>query len=237
MLNRLLHNLSNLVFPGVCETCDTAMPPSLPPGVCPRCESEIKWISPPFCARCGRTTNGGAVCASCGKSVFHYDRAFACAWYEGKMKELLHLYKFGGRKHLRNFLIRKMTEFIRRHLPPSSFDAVAAVPLDAAKKRKRGFNQSELLSSQIAEAFRISHLTRALVRTKPSVPQARLDKIERQTNVKGCFRLSEPAAVKHKNLLLVDDILTTGQTTSECARVLKGANAASVTVLVCARGA
>ncbi len=237
LLKNLAENVAALVFPLECEICHATLPSSPSSGVCVRCESEIGWLEPPFCVSCGRSLRHEVKkCAACEGEVFHYDRAFACAFYEGTMRELIHAYKFGGRKYLKNFFARSLVRFIRRHLSGRRFDAVAAVPMDPEKKRSRGFNQSELLSAPIARALKMSDASRELTRKKSDSPQALLAKTDRKTNVKNRFAVKNTADFKAKNVLLIDDILTTGHTASECAKALKNAGAASVTVLTCARG-
>ncbi len=102
--------------------------------------------------------------------------------------------------------------------------------------RERGFNQSALLAGALSEKLRLKNLSACLRRTGSSRPQHFLDKSAREKNVRGRFAVRTPA-VGGKKVLLVDDILTTGQTASECARVLKEAGARSITVLAVARGA
>ncbi len=238
MLTHLSESLLSLVFPVACETCQAPLPPLPALGVCERCRSEIKLLKAPHCVTCGRTVRNGSLrCGLCADEHFHYDRAFACTIYQGKVKELLHAYKFGRRKYLKNYFVSLMIQFFRAHLKESSFDAVAAVPLSAHTKNLRGFNQSELMASQIAGVLGLKDASGKLERKKSSSPQSLLTKPDRKINVQGRFVVKEPSAFKGKRLLLVDDVLTTGQTASECARTLKNAGCAGVTVLACARGA
>jgi ComF family protein len=168
--------------------------------------------------------------------VFHFDRAYACAPYEGKMKELLHAYKFGGRKYLANFFIKLMARFVENYLNKTDYEAILPVPVDAEKKRERGFNQSGLISAALARRLALSHLSGNLRRSRSSSPQSLLPREDRRSNIAGCFSVKDATAIKGKQLLLVDDILTTGYTASEAAHALKRAGARSVTVLACARG-
>ena len=237
MLKDFFETASSIIFPVECETCKAVLSPLPPLGVCARCESEIKILRAPHCATCGRTlANDGPKCAECYNESFHFDRAFACALYEGKMKELLHAYKFGRRKYLKNFFLKIMSQFVHAYVKTEHFDAVAAVPIDPKKKRERGFNQSELLSKKLAARLKLPHASRGLSRTRSSSPQSLLSKQDRKQNVQGCFLVKAKESFREKRVLLIDDILTTGQTASECARILKEAGARSVTLLACARG-
>ena len=167
---------------------------------------------------------------------FHFDRAFACALYEGKMKELLHAYKFSQHKYLKNFFVKILHELIESNLKNEKFDLVAAIPLDRDKRNERGFNQSELLTQALAAKLKIMDGSKNITRTPSPSPQSLLAKRERKLNVQGHFSIRDKHFFDAKSVLLVDDILTTGQTASECAKTLKEAGARSVTVLACARG-
>lgn len=234
---QFVESLLSLAFPVVCEICGESAPVCPPTGVCESCESGIQWIPGPHCVSCGRTLKAEMkACAECSGKVFYFDRAFACARYQDGIKELLHAYKFNGQKHLKRFFIETMRQFIITHLKEFTFDAVVAVPLDTVQERKRGFNQSSLLSAGLSAFLRVPDLSRFLRRKYSHEPQHRMGKFERERNVRDCFHVSDAEKFVSKNILLIDDILTTGQTVSECARALKQSGAREVTALACARG-
>src|SRR3989338_3995597 len=123
-----LESLLSLAFPVVCEICGEPASITPPSGVCGICESEIKLIPGPHCVSCGRTLKTQVDrCSECWDKHFHFDRAFACAPYEGHMKELLHAYKFNGRKYLKNFFIRIMRRFLTDHEASLEWEAVAEI--------------------------------------------------------------------------------------------------------------
>jgi competence protein ComFC len=223
----------SLLFPVQCATCGRSLRFDRPGHLCGDCVAKIRWIQPPACPFCGRPKRGLCECGQ--KKAHHFDRVFACAFYEGLMKEALHTFKFNRRKSLENFFSEAMQTFAESHLKSLKFDAVLSVPLDLEKKRERGFNQSEALSKKIAESLRLSELSKTLGRKKSASPQALLAKNERRKNIEGCFFAKKPLG-EAKNLLLIDDIFTTGLTVSECAKTLKNMGAKDVTVLVAARG-
>ncbi len=236
MLNRIRSLADTLIFPRSCEICSSVLPASNP-GLCRACESNLRWIRAPHCVACGRTvTAENQRCAECASEHFHFDRAYACVYYEEPVKKLLHLYKFGGRKVLKNFFSGVMDCFIREHFRHMLFDVVVSVPLDKKKERERGFNQSRLLSAHVSRQLGLTEATDKLRRRETTAPQSRLGKAERRRNVKGCFEVLDLGFFRLKKILLVDDILTTGQTASECAHALKNAGAAWITALACARG-
>ena len=238
MLKMLAETAASLVFPSECELCQIPLQPFPPSGVCDACRSQIRWIAPPHCRGCGRTVRAeGNACSECFGKTFPFERALASAIYEGAMKDLIHVYKFGSRKYLKNFFTDILSDFLSQNTNPAIFDCVAAIPMDPVKKNERGFNQSELLSAALARSLGRPDHTRHISRIKHSQSQHLLKKKERMANVKDSFRAVGGEFFKQKNVLLVDDILTTGQTASECAKVLKKEGASSVTLLVLARGA
>jgi competence protein ComFC len=182
-----------------------------------------------------KLNSGG--CTECLGETFHFDRAFACTLYDGAMKKLLHAYKFHNRTILKNFFSEVLSRFVSLHLDLGALDAVAAMPLDPERKNTRGFNQSALLCSSVAKKFKKTDLSPQLLRQRSPSTQSLLKKSERKSNVRGRFFVKDRGIFTGKNILLIDDILTTGQTASECARILKEAGARAVTVLVLARGA
>ncbi len=116
-----------------------------------------------------------------------------------------------------------------------SFEAIIPVPLHPARLRKRGFNQALLLGKIFGRTTNKKVFPRALRRIRNTIPQVQLDHHERERNVRGAFAVSRQQEIKDKNLLLVDDVFTTGATVNECAKVLKKSGARQVFVLTLAR--
>ena len=237
MLNNLLETLSAFVFPVDCEICGVAVHPHPPLGVCGGCQAEVKLIAPPHCQGCGRTLTGKMPrCAECRTESYAFDQAYACAAYQGAMRQLIHAFKFENRKYLKHFFVKTMTEFMNSHLTAATVDGILPVPIDKDRRLERGFNQSELISMEISRVFGIPHSSGNLIHLRPGAVQSQLAKNQRQLNVKGAFLVRNADEFHSKRLLLIDDILTTGYTASECAKMLKKAGATSVTVLALARG-
>ena len=175
-------------------------------------------------------------CVKCREESYSFDKAFACAPYEEHMKQLIHTYKFKRRKYLKHFFVKMMFEFIHSGHLDQNFDTVLPVPISFQRFLERGFNQSELISLEIAKEFHLPHSSGNLIRARSETPQSLLTKTGRKANVQDAFLVKRPELFDSKKLLLIDDILTTGQTASECAKTLKKTGASSVTVLAVARG-
>ncbi len=237
MLKALAEVGSALLFPKICETCNRTLPSYDHSGVCGECAAKLIKIAPPFCPGCARTTTtANRLCGQCGPGPYHFDRAYAALYYEGKTRELLQALKFSERKTLAGFFVDILFDLISKHPGINTFDALAAVPMETRKENDRGFNQARLLCSSLARKLAKPDLSAKFASKKTPYHQSLLNRPERAKNVAGRFTVTSPAIFMGKSILLVDDILTTGFTASECAKTLKSAGAASVIVAVVARG-
>jgi ComF family protein len=200
-------------------------------------------IGPPWCARCGlpfltlsaapAAPPGGVgeLCAPCAAAPPPWDYARAAAQYVEPLRTALGAFKFDGRQALARPLADLVVEQCGATLPVD-VEALVPVPLGRARERERGFNQAALLAERLARALSLP--VRAwLGRTRPTRPQSELGASERRANVRHAFRAR--AAVTGRHVIVVDDVLTTGATAAECARVLREAGARAVGVLTVAR--
>ena len=171
-------------------------------------------------------------CALCRGGLRGFDAAYCYGSYEGTLRELIHLYKYGRVQTL----AKPLGDLLAAALPREErFDAVTAVPLHWRRQWQRGFNQSELLARAMAARYGIP-VVRALRRVRATVSQAGLSNTRRRENVAMAFACRRGArAVAGKRILLIDDVLTTGSTAAACARALKRAGAAKVALLAVAR--
>jgi ComF family protein len=149
---------------------------------------------------------------------------------------MVHDFKYNRRLHLRLQLARWLDQALDDpRLADQHFDLVVPVPLHPARKRERGFNQAEVLARELSR-FRGLSLGKALDRIRYTTTQTQFDRTERMENLKDAFRLRHGCNVQGLRMLLVDDVLTTGSTLSECASVLKQGGARSVYAVTVARG-
>jgi competence protein ComFC len=238
-----LKNLLNLVYPPFCGICGkkllTKKEENL--SICADCFSKRKKNPAPYCAGCGRSLYNLAgsveVCWECSGKTFYYERAWAFFVYEGTIKEALHRLKYSKKFSLSKLFCSLLILKLREN--PEVLDkieAVLAVPLHSAKLREREFNQAHTLAAPIVKEFKLRDITKCLKRSRATRPQSELDKKERFNNVKGAFEVTNPELVNKKNLLLIDDLFTTGATLNECAIVLKNAGAGKIHCLAFARG-
>lgn len=210
-------------------------------GLCRACTARVPLVAPPICSRCGRPLRGGAVdsgelCLTCQAMTHLFAVARAPGVYDGALRDYIHRVKFGADRALGEALGRWLAEYALRTRELWPVDAVVPVPLHADRLAERGFNQAELLARAVAVRSERPLLGNVLQRVRPTTAQARLPVETRQANVRGAFRVRDAALLAGKRILLVDDVLTSGATAGEAARVLLRAGAERVNVLCLAVG-
>ncbi len=179
----------------------------------------------------GHPLDGEGRCRLCRAGRFGFDAAFAYASYEGRLRDLIHLFKYGGVETLAGPLGRMlMLAYPRRQ----SFDLVVPMPMHWWRRWRRGFNQAQLLGAEVGRRAGVP-VEKVVRRCRRTSSQAGLSRKQRRRNVEGAFAVQRPERVRGKRVLLVDDVLTTGSTAGACARALKEAGAAYVAVLALAR--
>jgi competence protein ComFC len=170
-------------------------------------------------------------CALCRRGLRGFDAAYSFGFYEDELRELIHLFKYGRVQTLVKPLGRLLASALPRE---RSFDVVVPMPLYWRKRWQRGFNQAALLSREVSRRTHVP-VANALRRVKNTAAQAGLTNAKRRLNVSGAFLAKSRSALRGKRVLLIDDVLTTGATAASCARALKAAGAAEVTLLTLAR--
>lgn len=216
--------------------------------VCDTCLADIQAIDGPVCDICGERllshhlldeAEGRGRCGLCRQSEPLFAKAAAYGSYEGGLRELIHLLKYDRVRPAAAVLGRMLAEAVTdlTSLFDDAAPIVVPVPLHPAKQRQRGFNQSELIAAECLKRnpLHLTMCTAALVRQRPTESQTGLTRHQRQENIRGAFRVPRPELVARRDVLLVDDVFTTGTTVSECARVLRRAGATRVFVATVAR--
>lgn len=198
---------------------------------------KIRPISPPFCLKCGRrVANIDFVCDECSSKDIYIEESWSCCYYEGTIKECIHLFKYRGYMGLSDIFESIMTGFIKKHNIGYNIDLVVPVPIHSSKKRDRNYDHVGILARLIAANMEIPVDLKNLKKLKWTRSQSELDRENRLHNLKDSFFAVDKNAFQGKNILLVDDVYTTGTTINECAKILLGAKAGSVSSLTIARG-
>jgi ComF family protein len=234
-LKRLGLTVLEFFLPRLCLFCGVAVGEEAAVAVCPECESQIHWVESPLCTCCGKMfadrDGPERVCGDCQTDPPPFARARAAALYDGPVATAITRFKFGRQMAFLPVMQSWLQRPLCRELVTDA-DLLAPVPLHPKRIKHRGFNQALLL----ARAFPEAPVAReAVVRTRHTAPQVGLNPKERKDNVKDAFAVPDPELVKGKNVLLIDDLLTTGSTVKECARVLRRAGARRVEVLTVSR--
>lgn len=238
MLKHLLTGLCDLVYPPHCLICKKHLLDHSPADmVCLHCQNALTHNIPPFCLKCSRHLGAMAHprCRECTKTKPQFDFAWAACLYKDPLKTLIYQFKYNQKTYLRRPFAQFIIGFVQRyHLDITQFDFIVPIPLFSSRFRERGYNQSQLLAEQIAREYDIPLSSKNLVRIRNTEHQTFLSEKERWTNIRGAFRIKDSAKISGKNILIIDDLLTTGATGSEAARTLKSAGAKTVGVLTLA---
>lgn len=205
------------------------------PQVCPKCNKLIPF-NDFFCLDCEcenyRFTEG--ICPVCKKEECICEAQISAAFtYAGIIRMCIHRMKFKKERNYAKFFADEMAADIITRFDIDDFDAITFVPMSNSSKRKRGFNQSELLARNISKRIFVPEMD-LLVKSKNNTKQSTLNARQRAENVKGVFALKDDVSVRNMNILLCDDIRTTGSTLNACRKVLLEAGADSVTYAVIA---
>ena len=243
-----LGSLFFTLFPSHCRLCDAPLFQLSRLPVCASCLAALHPATQTLCSICGGSVSSplaalesAPVCGLCGRAHPPFQRAVAYGSYEGVLRDLIHLLKYRQVHPAAKVLGCRLAEVIAK-LQPEFGEApvlVLAVPLHSSKSRERGFNQAELIA---ADALKRLHLgaalqldSRSLVRRRETRSQIGLSRHQRRENMRGAFAVPHPPSVEGREILLVDDVLTTGATAAECARVLLRAGVRRVWVATVAR--
>lgn len=236
-----LSAFANLLYPMHCLGCRKSLHLENGRYLCADCWGGISYITGPRCRRCGMGLGDYAMvsqdgCMDCRARRLRFDGAFSAVYYEDVIRELIHQFKYGRQEFLVEPLAEVLVQYVkglRPHL--GNVDMVVAVPLHRKKRLERGFNQAELLGRAVGRFLGLGMHAGGLQRVRNTPSQTSLPFSRRAENVRGAFWVKRPAEFSGKNILLVDDVLTSGLTASECARVLKRAGAGEVYVLTVAK--
>ena len=248
LLNRVGRPLADtaftLLFPADCRICNEPLVQESRLPVCQKCRDSIVPIAGNLCPICGervisfsRLETVPGPCGMCRRAAPAYSRAVAYGAFEDALRETIHLLKYDRVLPAADFLGAKLDTTLAELPSPQPYGwLVIPVPLHSRKLRQRGFNQSELIARAAFKRQPLAALNRkCLVRQRETAPQAGLTRHQRRENIRGAFVVRDPAAVRGRDILLVDDVFTTGTKISECARILRRAGAASVYAATVAR--
>lgn len=211
---KIFEFLSKLFFPPKCVFCRRILEEY---GVCDKCKASLPYRRP----------------AVSTDKVMFVDEIYSCFKYEGDVKNAIVRYKFGGMECYSDDFAVYLTDCVKENLE-GKYDIISWVPLSKKRLRSRGYDQARLLAEGVCKRLGTVPV-RTLNKCRNAAPQSRQnDPSERMANILGAYEVCCDD-IEGKRIIIIDDVMTTGSTTSECARVLKTAGAASVIVLTLAK--
>ncbi len=240
--------LINLIFPSRCLNCKTYTEHGA--AICRACESNIPLNHALFCGKCGARLPaaaparvqraGGSTKAGLPKKICHKDFPYllgsATDYNNEAVRNLVHGLKFRFIRSASEPLGRLLARYTEELALPLRGYTTIPIPLSPARFRERGFNQSELVSKIFADHFKLPLDTKSLIRIKHAKPQSETRNIvERQENVKKCFAVKHPESLRGTNVVLIDDVTTSGTTLLEAAMALKSAGVKKIIALTAAK--
>ena len=208
--------LLDLIFPRSCLDCHSRLDSSKI--LCEKCHAELEF-------------NQEII-----QSDEHiFDCAYAVYDFNEIIQPLIHELKYNEMRNIAKFLGKQASKFILENPTFPKIDYIIPVPLHKVKKRSRGFNQAELLTKEISRNCNFTHLPKVMLRNRFTTTQTQLGRIERHKNVSAAFDLRKAKIIQGKNILLVDDVFTTGATVNSISNVLKSNGVSRIIVLTIAR--
>ena len=229
-----------LLYPEVCQLCRAERASARDGFVGRKCWSHVRFIRPPFCARCGLPFPGDITtsfeCTNCRELELHFSSARSAVVAKSVVLDAIHRFKYSRGLWFENFLADLLLREAAPVLRAEPWDFLVPVPLHPLKQREREFNQAARLAMHLARATKIPLNENLLRRSHPTATQTLLTREQRAANMHRAFAVRSRAGLRGRRLVLVDDVFTTGATTNACARALRDAGAAEVCVWTVARG-
>ena len=218
----------NLLFPQWCVGCGKEGD-----FICHPCRQSLSRIMPPLCPRCGRPQSSGILCPSCVSWQAEIDGIRSPFRFDGVMRQAIYQLKYRNLRALAVPLAKLLQDYLTTSHVPG--EALVPVPLHQKRLRQRGYNQSHLLAQELGKLINLPVVDDCLIRLRHAPPQARTSTVnERRSNVANAFTCRNHR-LQDKQVLLVDDVSTSGATLDACAAALKAAGASSVWGLALAR--
>ncbi len=234
----------DLLFPPHCASCHEPLPSQQNKALCHRCALEIRWIKNDYCQSCGDSVGVGSGvvpdCPVCRANPLRFIQATAALahYQEGPLRQLILAWKFGRQHHLARMWARLLAWRLKHTGVDQPGLVIVPIPLTHASRKSRGFNQTEELGFWLAKELKHEMHPRLLQKIRNTPPQATLTHTQRRENLTDAFQCNLKLAARYQKtpLLLLDDVITTGSTVSECARVLNAAGLPPLRAASVARG-
>ncbi len=239
---RGLRKILDFVFPQNCISCDAEISEEGDHCLCAPCRADIGFIRPPYCFECGVPADLSYaypheefVCGVCRQDPYQFDQARSLGFYDTVLRTTIHHFKYRKQMGVLPEVDLLLEKYFAQNPGFCQGFMVSPIPLHFNKMKERGFDQAFLIARQVARVLKLPLAGGLLRRIKATSSQATLTRAERARNIKGAFEVSRPDLLAGKNILLVDDVFTTGATVNEAAKILKKEGAAKVYVFTLGR--
>ena len=224
-------SIIGFVYPPQCVICDD-LHENDKFFICRRCERGLNFYAAPFCFKCKNIIDYDAGrCPTCGGGKV-ISRAWACGSYDEYFRPMIHAFKYAGIIPAGKLLAHKLGEMMRDACGECDFDMIVPIPLHPVRQRRRGFNQSLIISNCLQKELNIPVFNDALVRIRRTKDQTGLNRQRRTDNMRGAFVANVDFNFRGKRIMLVDDVTTSGATAGEAARILKEAGTREIQLAV-----
>ena len=228
--------LLDLVCPPICQLCRRQDLEAQRNALCQSCLEKILAARYPACQRCGaRQLPLGLACTTCQGRHFSFRQVLVMGPYEDLLREAVLATKRSGFGPLAYVLGELLAELLLARCPAGSYDLLLPAPIHWRRRFQRGFHATAVMATALERRTGIAASQRLLVHRRAPSKQGTLTEPARQANVRGAYRLRQPAAVCGKRIVLIDDVMTSGATAEELSRLLKAAGAEQVDLLIAAR--
>lgn len=216
----MLERVKNILFPAVCPICGKILTEKQM--ICDKCKEEVSIIKEPRCIKCGKPleTDERLRCTDCSKKQHFFERGVSVFEYTGDFKESMYRFKYSNAREYADFYACVADKMYHKLMRQWNIDVIIPVPMYNKKKKKRGYNQAEVFGKVLSKYMDIPILTDILIRSKDTIPQKELNDEQRRENLFNAFAINPEGMSSYRNVLLVDDIYTTGSTIDACARLL-----------------
>lgn len=223
----------SILYPTVCPFCSRLVKE----GMCEECRKKVVYVQEPYCRKCGKPvrTEEQEYCFDCEKTSHFFEEGRSLFVHKSPVAEAIYAMKYQNRRVYAQFFGKQLAERYGGFIQKKKIDLIMPVPLHRSRKRARGYNQAQLLAEELALWTGIPVDTKRLERRKKTRPQKSLNEKQRRLNIRGSFYF-EGKLKGIENILLVDDIYTTGSTLDEAARILLKSGAEKVYFLTISIG-
>lgn len=240
-MKEVIKSFLELIYPekNICQVCNTYDENIGENYICKSCLSKLERINPPFCIKCNKSLDEGAdndLCPECIRKERYFKQLRSPFYYKGIVKKYIHDYKYCNKPYYYKLFGKLLLDYMRS-IDYTNFDYIISVPLHKIKLRKRGYNQSMLIAKYLSKRLSIPYLD-ILKRVTNTTKQSELSKSARQQNIINAFEVKNNKSlslIDDKNILLIDDIYTTGATINECTKLLMKYGAKNIYVLTISR--